>query len=144
MPKLLQTIYEIAVAKGRDVLCVVFGDLRLPPPHYDGMLKELDGEVIEQPCWETHPVRQQVLGWLNENGIGYLETALPLPGWIGEGYAGSLYLDVPFDTANPDYKRLADFLENPDQIPRLPGMTFWAVPLDCAQREVEKSKHWYD
>jgi hypothetical protein len=37
MPQLLQTIYEIAVEKGRDVLCIVFGDPRVPPPYYEGL-----------------------------------------------------------------------------------------------------------
>ena len=47
MPQLLQTIYEIAIAKGRNVLCVVFGDPRIPSPYSEG-LNVLDDELIPQ------------------------------------------------------------------------------------------------
>lgn len=133
MPQLLQTIYEIAVAKGRNVLCIVFGDPRVPPPYYEGLCT-LDDELIEWPDWRTHPTRQQVVDWLENNGIAYCKTGFPRQSWIIEGYGGSLYLDVPFDTTNPEYQKLAAFLENPDGSPRLPGMSFWAVTPESGRR----------
>ena len=140
MPQLLQTIYEIAVEKGRDVLCIVFGDPRVPPPYYEG-LNVLNDELIEWPDWRTHPTRQQVVDWLKINGIAYRKTGFPQEGWIIEGYGGSLYLDVPFDTSNPEYQKLAAFLEDPDGSPRLPGMTFWAVSLESAHRHLKEISH---
>lgn len=134
MPLLLQTIYEIAVAKGRDVLCIVFGDPRIPSPYYEG-LHTLADELIEWPDWHTHSTRKLVIEWLDNNNIAYCKTAFPQPGWIiEEGYAGSLYLDIPFDNNDPAYRKLATFLEKLDGSPRLPGMTFWLVSLASAQQ----------
>lgn len=135
MPILLQTIFEIALAKNRDVLCIVFGDPRLDPPYYDGMMCEQNDEIIRQPDWETHSSRQTIVAWLDANHVGYSKTVFPQPGWvIEEGYCGAIYLDVPFDESNPVYKKLADFLETPEQTPRLPGMTFWVIRPSDAQK----------
>lgn len=139
MPQLMQTIYEIAVAKGRDVLYIVFGDPRVPPPYSEGPWV-VDDELIVPPDWDTHPTRQLVIDWLESNGIGYSKTVCPASGRvILEGYGGSLYLDIPFDTCNPEYQKLLAFLEYPDGSLRLPGMTFWAVPLKIALRCLAES-----
>lgn len=47
-------------------------------------------------------------------------------------YRGQIYVDVPYDDSLPEYRKLADFLENPDGSARLPNAIFCYLPLEKA------------
>lgn len=52
-------------------------------------------------------------------------------------YQGFIYIDVPYDEANADFRKLSDYLEYPDGTLRYDDMLFAYYPLDLAQ----KNKH---
>ncbi|WP_187364127.1 hypothetical protein [Massilia genomosp. 1] len=53
-------------------------------------------------------------------------------------YLGQLYIDVPFDEADPAYRRLRDFLEKPDGSMVFDDALFCYSPLDQA---IKKAHH---
>ena len=114
MPALLKHIDYIARVKKRDVLYVHFGR---PDVYYEDLT-----------------VRQDLLAWLNENGIGWM----PCSHFASENgfasYKGQLYIDLPFDASNPKYQLLEKHLENEDGSSRIPGVYFMYVPLEEAMK----------
>ncbi|MBY0577917.1 MAG: hypothetical protein K2P57_02615 [Burkholderiales bacterium] len=129
MPMLIEHIDAIARKKQRDVLCVAF-----EPDNPSGSPEDDDYDPFQWVFidWENLPVRQQIIDWLDGNGIEWQpcahianpNTMLPYRGWI--------YIDVPYDTSLPEYRKLADFLENPDGSMRLQHAVFCFVPLEKA------------
>jgi hypothetical protein len=125
MPLLIEHIDAIARAKGRDVLMVTF-------PGYDAWSTE--GFTRG---WEYYPPRKQITEWLDENHIDWIACGdFANEGFI-VGYAGQIYIDVPFDTNHATYRMLADYLENPDGTGKIEGSRFCYVPLSAAM----KNKH---
>ena len=118
MPQLLQHIDAIGRQKQRDVLFVVFG--RSPD--------ELEVN------WRRLPVRQQIIVWLNQNGVVWQECGHVASENCMMGYRGQIYIDVAFDTDLPEYQKLAAFLENEDGTPRLAGAIFCYLPLSVAMK----------
>ena len=118
MPQLLQHIDAIARQKQRDVLFVAFG--RSP-----GDLK-VD--------WRNLPVRQQIIDWLNENGMTWQECSHVASENCMMSYLGQIYINVPFDTGLPEYQKLAEFLEREDGTPCLAGAFFCYLPLSIAMK----------
>lgn len=120
MPQLLEHIDAIARRKQRAVLYLSFFDA--------------DGDWRRSGSWWDNPTRTQVIDWLDANGVGWCECGEFASESTMRSYGGTLYLDVPFDLADPAYQALAAFLEHPDGTLRLPGMKFWAVSLEAAMR----------
>lgn len=125
MPQLIEFIDAIARKKGRDVLFVCFG----PADDETDSLRE--GGWHD---WENDPNRIDLIAWLKAKGIGWSLCG----GFASENtmssYQGEIYLDVPFDKADPVYQALSNRLENPDETRKIPGVTFCYVPLECAMR----------
>jgi hypothetical protein len=59
------------------------------------------------------------------------------------GYLGHIYVDLPFDTANADYRKLADFLETPDGKMKIEGAEFYFLPLDTAMNNTHHDEPGY-
>ena len=86
------------------------------------------------------PARKQVLAWLDEHGIGW-ESCGPFADiQIMPSYAGQVYLDVPYDETLPKYRELRDYLEFPNGSARLPGVRFYLLPLDVANKNAEHDR----
>jgi hypothetical protein len=49
-------------------------------------------------------------------------------------YAGQVFIDVPFDEANPQYQKVQAFLEHPDGTMRFDDVKFYVVPLEDAMK----------
>lgn len=49
-------------------------------------------------------------------------------------YAGQIYIDVPFEEANPVYQQVLGYMENPDGSTRRPGVQFFALTLHAAMK----------
>lgn len=120
MPQLIEHIDAIARRKQRDVLYLSFFDD--------------DADWRRPGNWRANPTRAQVIDWLDANGVGWCECGEIASETTVRSYGGTLYLDVPFDLADPAYQALAAFLEHPDGTLRLLGMKFWAVSLEAAMR----------
>jgi hypothetical protein len=54
------------------------------------------------------------------------------------GYLGYIYIDLPFDTSNAEYQKLADSLETPNGKMKIEGAEFRYLPLEVAM----KNKHY--
>ncbi|MBP6294389.1 MAG: hypothetical protein KA366_01525 [Hydromonas sp.] len=52
-------------------------------------------------------------------------------------YMGFVYVDVPYDTALPEYQKLEAFLEQADGSRVFPDVLFCYVPLDMAMNNAE-------
>lgn len=119
MPRILERIEEIAIAKQRDVLYLAFHDLKR-----DFISDSLDFD------YENCPARQELIQWLNQNRIIHQDCF----GWWGKGYLtipylGEIYLDVPYDEDHPQYQLLREHLEYDDGTPKINGVSWLWLPL---------------
>jgi hypothetical protein len=58
-------------------------------------------------------------------------------------YAGQIYLNVPYDVDDYDYKRVQTFLEHPDGSMRFDGVKFWIVSLQVAMKNAHHDEPGY-
>ena len=124
MPQLLKTLDEIASEKQRDVLCVTFFDSRKPIP------RKLSAA--------RRALRSELIQFLVDHSISWCECFDPASkGWLIYPYHGSIYLDVPYDLADPAYRLVADYLEMPGGEPRCEGMYFGVRTLDAALKNLD-------
>ena len=132
MPLLIEHIDAIARQKGRDVLYVVF------PECYPDMTKE---RVEPNQC----KARQRFIAWLDQAGIAWYPCGHPVrdddPLFLG--YLGHIYIDLPFDTSNVEYQKLADFLETPDGKMKIEGAEFRYWPLEVAMENKHHDEPGY-
>ena len=120
MPRIIQNIDAIARNKGRDVLFVEFNEKSYP--NYD---------------YKNWTARTQLINWLDNNHINYMECASVANENLIESYRGQIYLDVPYDEKDKKYIQLKNYLENSDGSPRILGVIFYLLPLEIAM----KNKH---
>ena len=115
MPQLILPIDEIARQKQRDVLFVAFPGLQSGD---DPNLKR-----------DTYKPRKQVIAFLKANHLPWSPCAYPSnSGWMSEPME-MIYLDIPYDLANPQYQKVAEYLETPEGTPRDPRVRFKYMPL---------------
>lgn len=120
MPRILDSINTIASQLQRDVLFLTF--CRQAPHAGSGMFAD---EAAQLPDWENNPARQAILLWLDEAGIPFRECYGVWPeGLILAPYDGTVYLDIPHDPELPQYRKLADFLEDEHGRTRHDGVGF--------------------
>lgn len=124
MPMLIEHLDAIARKKGRDVLFLDF-----PVETGDDPFDAFDVD------WGNIPIRQQVIAWLDQNQIDwYMCGHFANENTMGGEYQGRIYIDVPFDTNNPIYQKLSDYLETPEGEMKLPGVKFCYLPLEKAMK----------
>lgn len=118
MSLVLQHIDQIALQKNRDVLFIHFEDYQ------------------EQ---QQDSTRQQVLSWLDQNGIEYVPCmGLAEEGYI-DSYMGDVYVDVLFDGEDPLYQELSQYLEDEQGNMKIEGVYFFLLSLETAQ-ELEAAR----
>jgi hypothetical protein len=124
MPQLLKTLDEIAREKQRDVLCVMFFDpRRLIPKQLSVARRKLRSELIQ---------------FLDDHSISWSECFDPAcENLLIYPFAGSIYLDVPYDLADPSYRLIAAYLETPDGKSRYEDMHFGVRTLAAAIKNAE-------
>ena len=124
MPMLIEHIDAIARKKGRDVLFLDFPQ-RKNKNIFD--LYSMD--------WDSLPIRQQIIAWLDQNQIGWSHCGhFADENMMGGGYQGRIYVDVPFDTKDPIYQKLSDYLETPNGKMKFKGVKFCYLPLEMAMK----------
>jgi hypothetical protein len=119
MPQILKTLDEIARDKQRDVLCVRFFDpRRLIPKPLTAARRKLKSELIQ---------------FLDDHSISWSECFDPATEHLMiYPYSDSIYLDVPYDLADPGYRLVADYLETPGGEPKYEDMHFCVRTLVAA------------
>jgi hypothetical protein len=121
MPQIIRHIDAIARAKQRDVLLVIFHE-----------------QLGLDTDWENLPIRTALIQWLDAHKIAWESCGEYADPDIMCCYLGQIYIDVPFDDANPDYQKLRDFLEYPDGTMRHQGMKFC---YDSLAHAMENAHH---
>lgn len=116
MPQIIEYLDKIARGKQRDVLSISFLDSSM----------ELD-EILDIDFDQYKPFLE-VTAWLDANDIRWqpccLQNSLVIQGRI--------YVDVPFDEADPVYQKLTGHLENPDGSMKIQSVAFQYMPLAAA------------
>ena len=128
MPMLIEHIDAIARQKQRDVLYVAFH------PPASGMH---DAEKVvgsDDVDWKTLPIRQQIIDWLDAQGIGWKPCGHLANVCLMMGYRGRIYIDLPCDAILPAYQKLEAFLEFPVGTMRYPEATFYCCTLEHAMK----------
>jgi hypothetical protein len=120
MPNTLQHIDHIARAKNRDVLYVTFH-------------RTLRANV----AWETLPERRQIIAWLDQHGYRWYPCGDVASTTFSGRYLGQIYLDVAYDEAAPEFRKLCRFLEKPDGTMAFDGTVFTLLTLRRAMENVE-------
>lgn len=115
MPMQIKHIDAIAREKQRDVLFVIF--------HKD---------LVDSLDFEHSQIRNQVIAWLNANGIAWQPCGHFASENFMVGYKGQIYIDVPFEASDERYQKVRDFLENPDGTMKYADATFCYLPLGQA------------
>jgi hypothetical protein len=124
LPQILRTLDEIAREKQRDVLCVRFFDPRRLIP------KQLSAA--------RRALRSALIQFLDGHSILWSECFDPAcENLLIYPYSGSIYLDVPYDLADPAYRLIADYLETPDGKPKYEDMHFCVRTLDAAIKSAD-------
>ncbi len=151
MPQLIQTIDRIARIQQRDVLFLSFYDCALKErlkqapedSQYDARQQWMDHR---REAWETLPIRQQIIDWLDAKGIAWQPCGPFTPGWVMTGgYMGDIYLDVPYDKDLPIYQVLENYLQYPDDRMRFENVMFFCLTLKEAMENVEQdAPHYFD
>ena len=139
MPLIIEYIDAIARQKRRDVLYLVFGARTVREYMHEASAEDdADSGIFDVLHeWERTPNRQMVLDWLDEQGIAWQSCG----GFANVNsmppYMGFVYVDVPYDTALPEYQKLEAFLEQADGSRVFPDVLFCYVPLDMAMNNAE-------
>jgi hypothetical protein len=119
MPQLIDYIDKIARDNNRDVLYLVF--------------KQQPSDCEIPFDYQSSKRRQQVIEWLDANNMTYFPCAGPATVEEGIGsYSGFLYVDVPFEEGDVEFKKLSAYFEHPDGTSRYDDMIFAYYPLEKA------------
>lgn len=132
MPRLIEHIDAIARRKQRPILYLEFH-----PQHH---------AASRHYRYQQDQTRELVLACLDEPGIGWQECGPFADPHRMPGYAGQIHLDIACDETLPKYRELRDYLEFADGTSRLPGVRFYVLPLDMANKNAEHDRpgFWED
>lgn len=83
-------------------------------------------------AWKALPIRQQIIDWLDAQGIGWRPCGHFAAVGMMMGYRGQLYIDLPCNKSLPAFRALEAFLESPDGSTRYPEVFFIYCSLDKA------------
>ncbi|UEM07119.1 hypothetical protein JL101_029415 (plasmid) [Skermanella rosea] len=124
MPQIIQHIDRIARQKQRDVLMIVFG--------IDDNINEEFIDYYETDIWSS------ITAWLDEQKFLWV----PCAGFALENSmdscSGQIYVDIPYDEQNADYRKLKEYFEKPDGTMRMLGVSLRYLPLSVAMRSCPK------
>ena len=126
MPMRIEHVDAIARQKQRDVLYVAFH------PRASDMPDQEENLGTDDFDWGKLPIRQQIIDWLEAQGIGCKPCGHFANECLRMGYRGQIYVDVPFDASLPNFQALQAYLELPDGSMRFSEATFFCCPLDLA------------
>ncbi len=120
MPQLLNHIDYIGRQKQRDVLTVEFHNFKTG----------FTGD------YRQSQVRIDILAAFDLNGIAYQECIGYASETRFDSYRGQIYIDVPFDRADQQYRIVEALLENVDGTTKFDKAWFIAYSLDFCMKNV--------
>ncbi len=121
MPFILEPIDYIALQKNRGVL---FFDCNIKSKgkHFS------PGNIDKKR-------QEEVMSWLDKEGIPHQIAGTVSWSNFIEGGPIHIYVDVPMDETNKDYKKLCSHFENEDGSMKFKNCDFYFLPLDICQRK---------
>ena len=136
MPLLLEHIDAIARQIQRGVLYLEFHPLARAPQAGENLSAQdvWAWKTMPDSAWQALPIRQQVIDWLDAQGIGWQPCGHFADVGLMMGYRGQLYIDLPYDQSLPSYQALEAFLENPDGTMRYREALFFYCSLEEASK----------
>ena len=84
--------------------------------------------------YEDDPERRRVLAWLDAQDIKWQACGDVADEGRMMPYLGEVYVDVPFEEDDPDFRKLQEYLEKPDGTMRHPGVVFMCLTLEAAMK----------
>lgn len=121
MPQLIQHIDAIARACGRDVLMIAL-DRNGPRDEVNRL-------------WPRSAQRQELIDWLDANGIGWKHSGWPSMEGCMESYQGGIYVDLAYDPTESLCAKLLDYVQEDAQgFLRWPGTRLYVCSLEWAQQ----------
>ncbi len=152
MPLQIEHIDAICRKKGRDVLFIAFSsddlsedtqDLEVTEDLEDSEDSE-DSEVSQRGLddgfspfcsdWENSTIRKTIIEWLDQHQIEWSPCGHVASENLMMSYQGWIYVDVPFDTKDPTYQVLRDYLETPEGTMRFSNVRWYYLPLEDAMK----------
>ncbi|CAN0624495.1 conserved protein of unknown function [Burkholderia multivorans] len=127
MPQQLEHIDSIGRRLKRDVLYLAF--VRAERPHREDY-RRLDS-------------RLRILQWFDREGIHWRECGPYASETTIRPYAGEIFIDVPFDEHDAQYRKVQAFLEHPDGTMRFDDVKFYVVTLDVAMKNAHHDEPGY-
>lgn len=118
MPQILEHIDAIARRLKRDVLYLDFP--KAHRPHC------ADHRQLES--------RSRIVQWLDSERVVWCECGPFASEAVVHSYAGEIFIDVPFDEANAQYRKVQAYLEHPDGSTRFDGVKFYIVTPELAMK----------
>lgn len=118
MPQLIEHIDAIARKLKRDVLYLEF--LKAQRPH--------------RADYRRLDARSRIVQWLDSERIAWRECAQPASETVIRSYAGEIFIDVPFDETDEQYRKVQAFLEHPDGTMRFDDVRFYVLTLETAMK----------
>lgn len=120
MPQLIEHIDAIARKLQRDVLYLEFMKAQRP--------RRADYRGLDS--------RLRIVQWLDSEGIRWRECGQVASGTVVRSYSGEIFIDVPFDETDSQYRTVQAFLEYPDGAMRFDDVRFYVVTLQDAMKNV--------
>jgi len=132
MPQIIKHIDQLAMDNRRDALYVEFART------FKGNKRS-----ATQEYYKTSDTRKRLIKFLEENQIGLAECGPPSnSGYMG-GYWGDIYIHVPFDENDADYKKVEAFLENEDGSMKFDDARFCYFPYEWAKKSYQEGIEAY-
>ena len=140
MPQLVKHIDQLAMDNRRDVLYALFAECFEEGKRFGSM-----------EYYKQSDTRKRLLEFLNENQIGSVECGPPSNSGYMSGYTGDLYIHVPYDENDADYKKVEAFLEKEDGSMKFDDACFYYFTYEwakeCYQEGIEayiaESLFWF-
>ncbi|HIE4429511.1 hypothetical protein [Burkholderia multivorans] len=118
MPQLIEHIDAIARKLKRDVLYLEFVKAQRP---YRLPYRRLNSRLC-------------IMQWLDSERIRWHECGQVASETVVRSYAGEIFIDVPFDETDSEYRKVKAFLEHPDGTMRFDDVRFYVVTLQIAMK----------
>ena len=138
MPLMLEHIDAIARQKQRGVLYVEFHPMALDPDAGEDLSEHdiIVWKTMPDSAWQSLPLRQQLISWLDDQGISWQRCGHYAQVGVMMGYRGQMYIYLPYDTTLSAFRALQAFLENPDGTMRYPEVHFIYCSLEKAMASI--------
>lgn len=129
MPQLLRNIDQIGRQKKRDVMSVEFNNV----------------ENGARGDYRTNQARKDILVAFDASGVIYEECAGYASETRFDSYRGQIYIDVPFDRADPQYQEVEALLENVDGTAKFEAACLNVYSLEyCMKNEHHDEPGFWD